>query len=376
MSLQDARKRAGEALDLLAHGQDPAVAKSNTKRAAAREPDTIAKIVQQFMKRHMEAKARSAGHIAGTQRTFDNHVLPRWGDREIKSISRTDVHELLDAIVDEGTMAKGRGGKKRHIPGGPIAANRTLAAISTMFNWALRRGLIEASPAALAEKPGLERRRERVLEAAELKTLWEACEGLGYPVGRFFQMALLTGQRREEVAGMRWADIDVDAKVWEIPAELTKARRAHVVPLAPRVVDLLASLPRKGTRNAQGATTASPYVFTTSGDTSISGFSKAKTRVDTAIAKALAKAAAEPIAPWTIHDLRRTVATELARLGTNRLVISKVLNHSDRAVTGIYDRYEYLKEKREALVAWASQMERLANPPPSDVTPIRLAVAQ
>src|SRR5262249_10874978 len=159
---------------------------------------------------------------------------------------------------------------------------------------------------------------------------WPRFVALGYPFGPFFQMALVTGQRREEVARMRWADIDMDAQLWILPAEATKAARGHAVPLSPLAVALLKDLPKLGT-----------FVFTTARDRPISGFSKAKARLDAMDGSSRATVSAS----WTIHDLRRTAATEMGRLGVSRFVIGKVLNHADRSVTGIYDRHLYLQEK-------------------------------
>ena len=361
LSLADARKRAGDALALLSQGTDPGAAKAETKAAAARKPDTVENVVADFIKRHLEGKRRAPRYIEETRRNFDNHVLPRWRDRDIGSITRRDVIELLDAIVDTGTKVRGDDGKMRHVKGGPIAANRVLAAVRALLNWALRRGLIETTPAALVERPGEETRRERTLSADELRFIWPAAEGLGYPMGAFFRMVMLTGQRREEVATMAWADIDLKEKVWTIPAIVTKAGRAHAVPLSPAVMDLLRSIPRKSARTKAGLLAPTPHVFTMTGENAISGYSAGKKRLDSAVAALCAKAEIKDAMPsWTVHDLRRTCATEMGRLGVSRFTISKVLNHADRSVTGIYDRHSYLEEKRSALEVWAKYLTGLS----------------
>jgi len=352
LGLADARRKAGDALQVLAAGNDPAALKAEVKADAARKADTVDSVVELFMRRHMEAKKRAPAYVAVTQRNFDNHVLPRWKGRNIKSITRRDVIELLDAIVDEGTDVTGTDGKKRHVDGGPIAANRVLAAIRVLFNFALRRSIIDSSPVALVERPGQETARERELSDDEIRAIWPAFSAVGYPFGDFFKLALITGQRRQEVAGMRWADVDLAEKVWTIPGELTKARRAHVVPLPSFAVDILTSLPRIG-----------PHVFTTGGERPISGFSKGKIRIDAKIAESRKKADLDAVATWTIHDLRRTMATNLSRLEVARFVVSKVLNHADRSVTGVhYDRYAYLKEKRAALEAWGEHLRGIVPP--------------
>ena len=372
LSLADARKRAGDALALLSKGTDPGAAKAETKAAASRKPDTVENVVAEFIKRNLEGKRRAERYITETRRNFDNHVLPRWRNRAIGSITRRDVIDLLDAIVDEGTKVRDDDGNTRHVKGGPIAANRVLAAVRALLNWALRRGLIETTPAALVERPGEETRRERTLSADELRFVWQTADGLGYPMGAFFRMVMLTGQRREEVATMAWADIDLPGKVWTIPASVTKAGRAHAVPLSPAAIDLLASVPRKMARNAAGLLAPTPHVFTMSGENTISGYSAGKSRLDTAVAKLRAEAGLdEPMPAWTVHDLRRTCATEMGRLGVPRFTISRVLNHADRSVTAIYDRHSYLEEKRHALETWASYLTGLTKPAEGNVVVLR-----
>jgi integrase len=337
ISLAQARRKAGDALALVGEGKDPAVAKADAKAAAARPADTVASVADLFIKRHLEGKQRAASYIADTTRNFRNHVLPRWSERNIATISRRDVIQLLDAIMDSGS------GK---LAGGPIAANRVLATIRAMFNFALRRGLIDANPALLVTPPGAERARDRVLSDEEVRAVWQASYTLSYPFGPWFRLLLITGQRRSEVSRMRCADLDLERAVWTLPAAATKAGRAHIVPLAPLAVDLLRSLPRM----------LGPYVFSTDGgEKPIRGFAKAKVRLDRGISEAAA--------PWTIHDLRRTAASGMASLGSGRFVIGKVLNHSDRSVTAIYDRHEYLGEKRRALETWAEHLHNLTRPP-------------
>ena len=373
-SLADARKRAGDALALISKGTDPAAEKAAVKVTNARRPDTIANVVEEFIKRHMEGKRRAPRYIEETRRNFDNHVLPKWRDRDIKSIARRDVIELLDGIMDAGTKVRQPDGTTKHVKGGPIAANRVLAAVRARFNWALRRGIIETTPAALVERPGEETRRERTLTTDELRAIWRRMEALSYPVGPFFRMVLLTGQRREEVATMAWADIDLVEKVWTIPAEVTKAGRGHAVPLSPAAIELLEAMPRKTIRDAKGRTVPSPHVFTTAGATPISGYSAVKKRLDAAVTKARAEADLAPLPGWTLHDLRRTAATEMGRLGVSRFIISRVLNHADRSVTGIYDRHSYIAEKRHALEVWASYLAGLMEPPEDNVVALRSAV--
>jgi integrase len=291
---------------------------------------------------------------------FEEHMLPRWRTLDIRSITRRDVVALLDGIVDDGK---------------PVLANRVHAAVRAMFNWAIRRGILDASPATLVERPAGEKPRERTLSSDEITALWPHFTALGYPFGPFFQLALATGQRRDEVARMRWADIDTSDRTWTLSREQNKGRRAHVVPLSPIAWGILMeakhtarmwsaeAAPVSGTDAARD----SPYVFTTTGARPISGFGKAKTRVDSAVANARTKAGLEALPPWTIHDLRRSAASGLGELGVSRFIIGRVLNHADSSVTGIYDRHAYLAEKRHALDSWGTYLGNLVQPPGTNV---------
>ena len=376
LGLADARRQAGDALARLAEGKDPAADRAETKAAAARAPDTVANVVDLFIRRSLEAKNRAPRYVTETRRNFDLHVLPRWEGRDIKTITKRDVIDLLDSIADGGAKVKGPDGKRRTVKGGPIAANRTLAAVKACFNFAVRRGILEASPVALVERPGAETERERALSDDEIRALWPLMGAMGYPFGGFLRLALLTGQRRGEVAGMRWADLDLAEATWTLPASATKAARAHVVPLPPLALSILAEQPHLG-----------PFVFSGTGRRSgkrdpagnthagqpcpVSGFAKAKVRIDKKVSDAEAA-----VAGWTIHDLRRTAATGMARLGASQFDVARVLNHSDRSVTGKhYNQYEYLKEKREALAMWGRHVESLIKPAPDNVVELRQAVA-
>jgi integrase len=357
LTVEVARDAAADLYEAVRKGRDPA---DEQKKAARRVPDTVEAVIDEFMVRYMAGKQRAQSYIGDTRATFDNHVLPWWRGRDINSIKRRDVIELLDAIVDAGK---------------PIAANRTLAAIRKLFNWALQRGIIEATPIALVEMPGAEHKRERALSADEVRTIWAAAGELGYPFGLFFRMALATGQRREEVAGMRWADVNESERIWTLPSEMTKAARAHVVPLSPLALELLAEAKEMADQLLAKPENAKlrAYVFTTRGDRPISGYSKAKLRLDKASATVCQAEELPLLEPWTIHDLRRTVGTGLGRLGVSRFIIARVLNHADRTVTGIYDRHEYLEEKRHALEAWGRYLGNLTVPSGANVVSLRAA---
>jgi integrase len=205
--------------------------------------------------------------------------LPRWRDRDLEAITRRDVIALLDAIAANepapgktpAAKGRGRGGNKRPA-GGPVAANRVLAALRAMFALAVRSGLVEVNPCTSIQRPGEEMRRDRTLTGDEMRELWRVFVKIGHPFGDFFRVLLLTGQRRTEVARMRWADVDPEAATWTLGTDQTKAGRSHVVPLSQAAVAILEAIPRKSMTGAKLGTKPSPWVFTTDGNAPISGF--------------------------------------------------------------------------------------------------------
>jgi integrase len=338
----------------VALGRDPASEKQATLRAARfGEPaaETVAAIVALFLDRHVRPKTKERS-AEETERTFRLHVLPMWGERRIQDITRRDVISLLDGIVDRGT---------------PIAANRTLAAVRKLFNWSLDRSMIETSPCVRIAPPGEEKSRDRVLSDHELRLVWLAAEKVGWPFGSFVQMLMLTAQRRDEAAGMRWDEVKEGGSLWTIAGARTKNHTEHDVPLSASAVTILSCAPRLA---------GSEYVFTTTVKTPISGYSNAKERLDGLVlqmvrqeaTEASTEALAVPVAPWRLHDLRRTAASGMARMGIPVHVIEAVLNHRSGAISGvaaIYNRHSYLPEKRYALEAWAAHVSRLVAEPPS-----------
>jgi integrase len=229
-----------------------------------------------------------------------------------------------------------------------------LVYLRKFFNWCADREII-ASPPTDRIRRLLPRSRDRVLSEIELPLVWEACDDEGGIFGEFFKLLLLTRQRRGEVAGMRWdeiRDLGTESAIWEIPSTRTKNHRPHLVPLVAPVVDVLISIPRTG-----------PLVFTHTGTTSISGFSKVKIRIDQRIAEKLRRATMQPIAHWTLNDLRRTMVTVMnERLAIAPHIVEAVVNHvsgtARASVAGVYNRALYLSERRDALNRWAQLILR------------------
>lgn len=237
---------------------------------------------------------------------------------------------------------------------------RTHAYLRRFFNWCTERGYLKDNPISGLKPPGQAKDRDRVLDDAEALEVWRAAEAMSGVFGPMVKLLLLTGQRLNEVAGMRWAEINTDRATWVLPSERTKNKREHEVPLTKTALDILAAIPRM---SADGK--PSPLVFTTTGRTPVSGFSRAKKTIDAAILDARQEQdpEAEPMPHWTFHDLRRTVTTGLAKMGVHPHVADALLNHKSGTITGVaavYNRHAYLDERRRALEAWEAHVLALA----------------
>lgn len=349
IGLAEARTAAREAAQAVALGTDPAAAKAEAKADAkvAEETgrDKVRTLVDAFYKRHL-SQLKSGWHA---RQYLDRFVIAKWGDRDVHSITKRDVIELLDEIVDGGT---------------PTTANRVLAHVRKFFNWCVERDVLERAPTVGVKAPAKERTRDRVLSDDELRWLWKATDAEGQPFGPLARFLLLTGQRLGE--GVALTDREVSDGVWHLAASRTKNGRAHDVPLSSAALDVLASVKR-----IKGPTS---LVFTTTGETPVSGYDRAirrlRGRVEAAARKEKAEAAGLPVEavepvtvePWGFHDLRRTAATGMARLGFPVHVVEAVLNHASGAVSGvaaIYNRHDYAVEKRAALEAWGRHVAGL-----------------
>jgi len=348
IGLTAARKLASDAANVIARGDDPA-AKKQAAKIAAREAasetgDLVENVVEAFIARHAKPNTRDWRE---TQRLLTKEAVSQWRGRRLGDIGRADVHRLLDGIVDRGA---------------PVGANRTFAQVRKMCRWAVERGIIERSPCDGVRPPSAEKTRDRVLSDEELRLIWRACDAIAWPFGPLVKLLMLTSARIGEVAEMTWAEVDAKAKTWTIPKERAKNRVAHEIPLSAPALAIIETLPRvSGSKGAPG------FVFTTTGQTPVSGFSRAKANIDKAILDALREAATDPEkieAPdhWTYHDLRRTSASGMAGLGIAPHVIEAVLNHRSgviRGVGAIYNRYSYSTEKRAALKVWARHLDTI-----------------
>jgi integrase len=239
--------------------------------------------------------------------------------------------------------------------------------LSKFFNWCMERRLVKVNPCLGVWRPSAGNARERVLSDNEVRWLWRAAESLGYPFGPALRLLLLTGQRRGEVGGIRWDELSEDGSTWTLPASRAKNGMAHVVPLSPQAQELIASV----------HVIANTFIFTTDGRTHTSGWSKVKKRVDARMAE-LARAENAAIPDWVIHDIRRTVATGLQKLGVRLEVTEACLNHQSGSRAGIisvYQKYQYGDEKRAALEQWAAHVEKIVDAGANRTVPHPVGVA-
>jgi integrase len=342
-----ARREAINALERVRQGIDPGEEKKGRRDKHSPETEAFEAIVQDYLERHVRKNSAIATYQEA-KRDLEYNVLPKWRNRPIASISRRDAIDLIDGLVTRGVE---------------IQANRTLARLRALFNWAIEKDRIAASPVARMKPPTKERARDRALTDDEIRWFWQACDEIGWPFGPIFKLLLLTAQRRDEVGGMKWTEIDLDKRTWTLPRHRAKSDRGHEVHLSDAAIEVLRSLPRI----ARGSNERD-FVFTVTGTTSVSGFGNAKRRLDLIMAEArrhsLGLSEQTKILDWRLHDLRRTAATGMARLKIAPYVVDKVLNHSGgtiRGVAAVYNRFEYIEERRAALDAWSHYIDNLVS---------------
>ncbi|ANK79995.1 MAG: hypothetical protein TEF_03720 [Rhizobiales bacterium NRL2] len=343
MSVAEARQAWRDARNEVEVGKDPAAEKLEARR---REPDTVERVGEQFIEKWHRPRNRTADEVA---RMLERHVYPVIGHREIGDIGRRDILDVLDKAEARGLS---------------VGVNRVLANVRRLFAWAVERGLIETSPVTGVKPPAKEQARDRVLTDDELRAFLVACDKAGPPFGAVFRLLLLTGQRRDEVVSAAWSEFDLREKLWRLPGERTKNGKPHDVPLSQAAVELIAELESK-----DHSTLLFPAWFVRDDQSEekerpVSGFGRAKNRVDAAMLAELQRMAERrgddpakiALMPWRIHDLRRTAASGMARLGVGIHVVEKLLNHTSGTFGGIvavYQRHDFADEKRAAVEAWA-----------------------
>ena len=319
---EEARNRAREILAKADLGED-----SQAQKAEDRKKRTLVfqDIVDAYMDRHVVARLRPR-----SQEEVRRHLRSHWAifhKLPLSEIDRIAVAARLSELATES---------------GPVAANRSRASLNALFTWAMHQGLAEINPVADIGKPGLERSRDRILKPHELAAVWNACGEDDY--GRIVRLLILTGQRRQEVAGMTWQELDIDRSVWSLPSERTKNALPHDVPLSSVALSIVSSIEPRA---------SNPLLFGR-GVQAFSGWSRCKRRLDER----------SGVERWRIHDLRRTAVTGMAEIGIQPHVIEAVVNHISGhkgGIAGIYNRASYAEEKRDALARWADHIETLLN---------------
>lgn len=323
VTLADAREKARQALADANDGKDPAI-----ERKRVRKGLSIEELAEQYIEKHAKPKKRS---WKKDRSYLNNSVLPKFGRWKAEDLTKTDLLEMLE---EKGRTA-------------PITANRTFEVVRKMYNWANAREIISHNPCGGLGKLFKETSRERVLSAEEIHLVWWAIDSLGSgdEGSAAFKLLMLTGQREMEVVKMSWGDIGWTDRIWTIPVDDSKNQKAHVVPLSAAAIDILKKL-YAGRRSKV-------WAFPQEREDKPRARSWLETRINWIREDC-------GVRDFTIHDIRRTISTNLAALGTSDKVIDMILNHVDSSVGGIYNRYRYLAEKRAALDAWAVRLATLA----------------
>ena len=339
LSLADARAKARDVIQCAAGGIDPRRVEQDLRRKLDDEAKTtFAAVAEDFMVKHVRANLRPST-AREYQRVLFGPDTGHWRPRPITSIQKSDVQELLTAIDERGARS---------------ASALSLAYLRKFFRWCADRDLIEVPPTDRVRRSRALQARERVLSKVELSIVLRSFDEEGGVFGSLFKFLALTGQRRGEVAGMRWDELrglNGEDPIWEIPGTRTKNARAHFVPLVPAAVRII-----------EAGSSGGQFIFSTTGDHPVSGFSKAKARIDQRIANIAASKGKPQPARWRLHDLRRTMVTAMnEELGIAPHIVEAVVNHvtgsAKAGVAGVYNRALYLQERRQALMAWAEYLD-------------------
>jgi integrase len=328
LSLEEARDKARDLLRRVDSGEDPTQPQAVMPAFRAFAVD--------FLQRH-KSGIRASTHV---ERVRMLGMMNRWDHLPLDAIRAQDVVAFLDDTVARGA---------------PVYANRMLSVVKLLFNDAVRRGLLESNPVVMVREPTKEFSRERSLADAEIAWLWQASGALGWPWGDFFRVLLLSGQRRGQAQFMAWGDVDLERRVWICPAATMKTARAHEVSISDLLAEVLTHA-RDAAREL-GALDERGLVFHVEGKP-LTGFAQAKGRLDAA----MEEIAGESVRPWTVHDLRRTIVFNLASLNVPPHVCDKLLAHSGGAISGVsavYNRFQYLDERRDALAAWGRKVAEI-----------------
>ena len=320
VTLHQARVAAQKVVAAKLEGRDPAAEKREAKRRVV--ADRVEDLLESFIAQRL-SQNRSAGEVS---RLLRREIGKAWTGKSIHDVTKRDVVEVISAIEQRGA---------------PVAANKTLKSIKTFLRWCVGRAVLDQSPAEGVPLPAKEVARDRVLDDEELAQVILVARQLGGPYAGIVELLALTGQRREEVARLSWEELDLEQRIWTLPKSRTKNAKQHAVHLSEQSLDVLM---RAGKREL--------FVFSTLGAKSFNEFSKAKRQLDQL----------SGVTGWRLHDLRRTCVSGMARLGVAPHVADKILNHQSGTILGVaavYQRHEFLAERRAALDLWGAHVSEI-----------------
>ncbi|WP_159080025.1 site-specific integrase [Methyloceanibacter sp. wino2] len=334
LSLEKARKKARDWIDLIKDGKDPRNEEEAQRRAEQRKrDDRFEGVVEAYVSRVLPSQRR--GDIVA--REMRREFCGRWTGRPISSIERRDVIEAISEVVERGATYQ---------------AHNLFGHLRSFFNWCIEAGDygLEHSPCDRIRPNkliGERKSRQRVLTDAELRAFWIATGEIGYPFGPLYRLLLLTGARKSEIGEARERELDRVKKALVIPPERFKSDATHIVPLTDEAMKVIDGLPVFEKPN---------FLFSTSfGVRPVSGFANAKERLDRLMAAELGR----PLDPWRNHDLRRTMRTQLAALRVSDTIAEMVIGHGRRGLQRVYDQHSYEREMREALELWADRLHEI-----------------
>jgi len=366
MKPEAARKAAAVILQKVQDGIDPMLEKRTLRDQPLPAFDTFEALLRDYLEHHARRNMKESTY-SETRRSLERDVLDRgkWKNLPLVSITKRHVMHLVDQIAATGAE---------------VHANRIHSRLRALFNWAVAKDRMAFSPMQGLKPPAQETERDRVLSDDEIRWFWQACNEVGWPFGPIGRLLLLTAQRRTEVGDMDWSEINLAKRSWTIPSARTKNGLSHEVHLSDGALHVLQQLPKPHRGR----------VFSVTGDTSVSGYSRAKDRIaasmialrrrelglpedDDSYRRVLHLPKSKPlpveILHWTLHDLRRTATTKMAEeLKIAPHVVDKILNHSSGTIRGIakiYNRAQYTDERRFALADWWDRIEALVGGAPA-----------
>jgi integrase len=352
VTLTHARKAAKEILGKAATKIDVAREYRQLKRDKRKEKD--AGTLRGAIERYVELNQKGGRYWTHKKARLLGSDMKGILDKPVRSIAHKDMLAVLDKVRARSENA----------------ARLLLVDLRPFFKWAVPRIPLDSNPMTDIEPPKPTESRERVLEDFEVRAMWQAASGMAWPFASIYRLLLLTGARREEVAGMPWGELDLYSALWQIPGARTKNGRPHRVPLMPPTVALLDPAAIAAAKTGLGYPD-SQLVFSTTGKTPPSGWSKAKRALDASMKELLGTRFKE----WRVHDLRRTCATGMEDLGIPTHIVETALNHVSGAkagIVGVYQRAEHKEAVRAAFEAWAKRViDIVGGGVPSNVIPLR-----